>query len=327
VHGGYHYPRNFLTALRSNLLQQRFYNDFRSAVKDDFEMIYAIARRRSKVSVGRFQRMFEELGAPISLAAPVKQALFNSDLIESAFSCREFAFDYSILKRDLNERLEQESIRVLFDTMVNRVEACDDEVQLELQATPSIRAKHVFNVTYANLNAVNLRSGLASLKLKHELAEVAMIRPPDAFRDLAVTVMDGPFFSSMPFPANDLYSLTHVRYTPHFSWIDTLENPSAYEVANSTPQLSRWKHMMLDAQRYIPSFADLEYVESLFDVKTVLVENERDDGRPILLHQHEAIPNYYSIMGAKIDNIYDLFDALKESGSVWRGANSRHLFQ
>ena len=33
-----------------------------------------------------------------------------------------------------------------------------------------------------------------------------------------VTIMDGPFMSSIPFPQRNLHSLTHVRYTPHFTW-------------------------------------------------------------------------------------------------------------
>ena len=47
-------------------------------------------------------------------------------------------------------------------------------------------------------------------------------------------------------------------------------------------------------------------------MKTVLTHNERDDGRPILLHRHHAGPDFYSVMGGKIDNIYDLFDVLPD---------------
>ena len=33
----------------------------------------------------------------------------------------------------------------------------------------------------------------------------------------------------------------------------------------------------------------------------------------------------FSILGAKIDNVYDLFDMLKREGSFWNNANERYL--
>ena len=65
----------------------------------------------------------------------------------------------------------------------------------------------------------------------------------------------------------------------------------------------------------------MTYRTSLFDVKTVLVKSERDDGRPILLHPHAEAPGIISIMGAKIDNIYDLFEVLPHLNPRWRDAH------
>ena len=65
VHTGFHYPRSFVTALRSRELSTRFAADFPEAIRSDFQMLYAIARRRSRVTTARFRRMFEDMGAPI----------------------------------------------------------------------------------------------------------------------------------------------------------------------------------------------------------------------------------------------------------------------
>src|SRR5689334_14539532 len=54
IHTGFHYPRSFPTALRSSVLQKRFLRDFKHAVAADFQMLYAIAAQRSKVSSSRF---------------------------------------------------------------------------------------------------------------------------------------------------------------------------------------------------------------------------------------------------------------------------------
>ncbi len=50
--------------------------------------------------------------------------------------------------------------------------------------------------------------------------------------------------------------------------------------------------------------------ECLFEVKTVLRQNEVDDGRPICLRANHGIPNFSVVLGAKIDNIFDALEAL-----------------
>ena len=67
------------------------------------------------------------------------------------------------------------------------------------------------------------------------------------------------------------------------------------------------------------------YVESLYEIKTVLTKNEQDDGRPILFKQNHGIQNFTCIMGGKIDNIYDVLETIDEAKrslglkrNVWR---------
>lgn len=325
IHAGFHYPRSFVTALRSQALSARFARDFSDAVVDDFQMLYAIARRRSKVSTARFHRMFLDMDAAITPANPDDAALFNPDLIEGVFDCREFAFDWMSLRDHLERRMAACGIAVRRGDAAERVEFRDDRCVVGLASGRSVTGRSVFNVTYAGVNALVQASGLAPLPIKHELAEMALVTPPPELAGRAVTVMDGPFFSIMPFPAEGLHSLTHVRYTPHASWADAPGGQSAYAVAEAQPRSSRWRHMMMDTRRYLPCAGDLDYRTSLFEVKTVPTHNERDDGRPILLHRHRAAPDFFSVMGGKIDNIYDLFDVLPGISPAFARADARHL--
>lgn len=326
VHMGYHYPRSFVTALRSRKLSMRFIKDFPAAITDDFEMLYAIARRRSKVSGARFYRMFADMGAPIVPAQLSDAALFSPDLIESVFSCTEFAFDWSVLRSQLIDRLERFGINVMFGETGEAVEFEGDKCVVTLASGHSLRTQALFNVTYSGLNRILTNSGLDLLPLKHELAEIALITHPEELRRKAVTVMDGPFFSLMPFPSRGLYSLTHVRYTPHASWVDEPGRYDPHVFGKEIEEQSRWRHMVIDTQRYLPCVANVEHIESLFTIKTVLIRNEQDDGRPILLHRHHPRSHFYSVMGGKIDNIYDLFDVLPGLAPVFTGADDRYLF-
>ena len=75
--------------------------------------------------------------------------------------------------------------------------------------------------------------------------------------------------------------------------------------------MSRFQYVLHDAQRYLPILAQCHYVESLFEVKTLLLQNETDDGRPILFDKSEHA-NIFSILGGKVDNIYDILERIEE---------------
>ena len=66
--------------------------------------------------------------------------------------------------------------------------------------------------------------------------------------------------------------------------------------------------MLKDASRYVPCMSGCSYVDSLWGVKTVLPQNEADDGRPILFKSDHGIAGLTCIMGSKIDNVYDVMD-------------------
>ena len=112
--------------------------------------------------------------------------------------------------------------------------------------------------------------------LKHELAEMALVDVPPVLQDLGITVMDGPFFSCMPFPPRGLHTLSHVRYTPHGHWYDGRRGRTAPPTRSSRPRRSAtaFPHMVRDAARYLPALARCEYRDSLWEVKTVLPRSE-----------------------------------------------------
>lgn len=325
VHTGFHYPRSFVTALRSRALQAKFAKDFEEAVLDDFTMLYAIARRRTKVSGQRFYRMFNGMGAPIQQASAADIGLFNDDLIESVFACKEYAFDWKALQNHMQRRLDTAGIEVIKNAEAASINFSEDRAHVEVSGERTIGASVAFNATYSGINDFLIQSGIETVPMKHELAEIALVNPPAELNGRAVTVMDGPFFSIMPYPSEDAYSLTHVRYTPHLSWRGSGHRVTPSDRNLDIPLESRWRHMVLDAARYMPCITDAEYLHSIYETKSVLEKNEVDDGRPILFRQHRQQPGFYSVMGGKIDNIYDLFDTLPIIDQRFKNANDGYL--
>jgi hypothetical protein len=74
----------------------------------------------------------------------------------------------------------------------------------------------------------------------------------------------------------------------------------------------------------VAALQDAEYVRSLFEIKTVLLQNEVDDGRPILCRRDYGLENFYVILGAKIDNIYDVLQTLDAEASFPRSKYEFH---
>lgn len=314
VHNGYHYPRSFTTAYRSRINLPRFVQDWPQVVCQDFTKLYAIARSNSKVTSKQFERFCREIGAQTLPAPSALRALFEPRLIEDVFLVQEYAFDTTKLAGWAEQELKEHNVQIRLNTRVTKISrGAQDPLQIVTKSENGeeelIPCRYVFNCTYSGLNQFGGDfSGVCS-GLKQEITEMALMQMPDSLRELGVTVMDGPFFSFMPFPARGLHTLSHVRYTPHLNWSDE-QGIDPYERLKQYPRDSRVDRMVRDVGRYMPAVLKAKHVDSLFEVKTVLVKNEGDDGRPILFERHQNLPGCYSVLGGKIDNIYDVLETL-----------------
>lgn len=316
VHNGYHYPRSFTTAYRSRINLPKFVRDWPEAVKLDFTKLYAIARRNSKVTARQFERFSHEIGARITLADPALQGLFEKRLIESVYQVDEYAFDSTKLATWAEHELGACGVQTRLGTRVTAITGGPNEtLRATLQCDPEmenfISSRYVFNCTYSGLNQFKGEFLGTRTRLKQEITEMALMQVPPLLRELGITVMDGPFFSMMPYPARGLHTLSHVRYTPHLQWVDE-EGIDPYQKLSQYASETRVDRMVRDVARYLPPMRDAKYVDSLFEIKTVLMKNEGDDGRPILFEKHQELPHCYSILGGKIDNIYDVLEKLDE---------------
>lgn len=144
-------------------------------------------------------------------------ALFNPDLVEAVFVCTESAFGYSILRTDLIARIDALKMYLRLNTEVTALSEDETGVTVGLSSGQELRAGTVFSVTYGHVNQILRKASLPEARIKHELTEIVLAEPPPELAGQAVTLMDGPFFSVMPYPAEQLYSLTHVRYMPHLN--------------------------------------------------------------------------------------------------------------
>jgi glycine/D-amino acid oxidase-like deaminating enzyme len=312
VHNGYHYPRSVLTALRSRVNLPVFSKEYEDAVVKDFDKYYGVATHLSKVSAHQFQRFFERIGAEIERAPEVKH-LFDGKFIEDVFKVKEYAFNTVVLKKHLLKSLGELGVDVATNERVVEIRE-EGSYKIVVTNKRTLKAKFLINTTYSSINILNKLAMLPIIPLKHELTEMCLVKLPPQLQGKAFTIMCGPFFSIMPFPAKGLHTLSHVRYTPHTEWRDSDDKVrDGHNYMGKVKHATHFPQMFADTKRYMPAAAGIEYSgKSLWEVKTVLPQSEGDDSRPILYKPHYGgLKNYICIMGGKIDNIYDVFRELK----------------
>lgn len=317
VHGGYHYPRNRITGCRSRANIARFEQAFSFAVSSPASSLYAISRMGSKVTPRQFEEFCTDIGTPLYEATQNELDLFDGHLVSAVYRVEEPVFNAALLRENLKRRLAESFIEVRLSQELVSCTPNGQAVDLLLLDVNdlegySMTAAQVFNCTYSGLGNIVMNGGPLKTRLKHEITEMALVEMPAPLKDIGITIMDGDFWSSLPFPDRGAHTLSHVGYTPHISWEDTGDEDVYGDLQHyrkKTP--SRGGRMIRDAARYVPIMRDAKQVDSLWEIKTVLVKNEINDGRPILLEKHVGMP-VWSVLGGKVDNVFDLLDRMEE---------------
>lgn len=315
VHTGYHYPRSVLTAYRSQVSALPFQQEFAAAIVKDFRHYYAIAARSSKVSARSFEIFSERIGAPLSPAPDNIRRLLDDSLVEGVWEASEWAFDSHKLRELVMARAEHLAIQVVMGVDVVRVSEGATGLVAISASGQAWRAPRIISAVYSHINELHERSGLELIPVQQEVTEMLLLRLPPVLSGTAFTVMDGPFFSLMPFPSRALHSLSHVRYTPLRRWRENAAG--SVRAIPRRSELDRFasarEPILLDVGRYLPAIRDVEVVDSLREVKTVLLSSDHTDSRPILVRESSRLPGYTYVLGGKIDNIGDVLNTLAES--------------
>lgn len=322
VHNGYHYPRSVSTASKSAQYYDRFNKDFNFAIHSQFKKIYAISQYDSLTNAEQFQKFCDYVGIPADEINPSKY--FNKGTVQATFETDEYTYDATKIKQWFIEHLKSvRNVDMYFNTQVKQVEQSNGKYLININDQSTIIVPKVLNATYASINQVLDIFKLGPFKTKYELCEVILTRANPQLSGVGITLMDGPFFSIMPFGLSGFHSLTSVSYTPHetsttnfpiFSCQNDRHDCNPFVLQNcnscSVSPKSAWVRMKQQAHRYLNPDLRFEYERSLFSVKTILNSAELDDSRPTVIRTSSTNPTFISVLSGKFNTIYDLEDAL-----------------
>ena len=323
VHQGYHYPRSICTAIASARYFNRFVEDFEPAINRSFQKIYAISNRNSFTSSSQFKKFCNF--CQISALEINPSLYFNPGTISGSFETEEFAFDPGILSQILLEKNRDfPNFEILYKSPVVDVERREDFYFLKA-GSRMFKTRGVVNCTYASSNQIHKIFGYDLFDIKYEICEIILCDVSSPLRDIGITVMDGPFFSVMPFGKKDIHSLTAVEFTPHRTSLNQLPSFECQKINQSCSQYflqncntcqakpeSAYVYMNQLAKKYLQHQLQTAYRESLFAIKPILRLSEIDDSRPTLVRVLSKSPFFLSILSGKINTIYELEDIINE---------------
>ena len=318
VHMGYHYPRSISTALKSRKYFDRFLEDYGFCVLTEFDQIYATSANYSWTNATQFKKFCKD--ANIRCDELITSNYFKNEMCDGAFLTTEYTYDAFIL-RDyfLKELAKYPNVEMVYSANISSINPIGRVYEVTYNSN-KIAAPFVLNATYSGVNQIQKLAGFDPFKIKYELCEIILCNVSENFKKIGFTVMDGPFFSIMPFGKTGYHSLTSVTFTPHmtsYNDVPTFECQKASNGYCSTTRLgncndcpakpeSAWPYMSKLAKKYLKEEFGFEYAKSLFSMKPILKASEIDDSRPTVIRVFSDHPTFVSVLSGKINTVYDL---------------------
>lgn len=338
VHMGYHYPRSFSTAGKSAHYFKRFNDAYGFSILKSFDQIYATSSHFSWTDAEDFIRFCRSLN--IKCEPVPSERYFKPNTVDGCFLTEEYTYDAEILKKYfLDEIKKYPNVTILYDTEPISIEKHSQEFEVELVTNHpdhpkstkkcTCSAPYILNATYASVNQVLSKvHGVSTepFKIKYELCEVILCTPKNPIlKRTGLTVMDGPFFSIMPFGKTGYHSLTSVSFTPHLTSFDKTPTfpcqkfcPPGYcspdslgncNNCSAAPHTS-FAYMSNLAKKYLNDDLEYDYVAPLFSMKPILNSSEIDDSRPTVIKKFCDSPTFISVLSGKVNTIFDLDEVL-----------------
>lgn len=321
LHLGFHYPRSIDTAQACIDGFIKFQSRFPKAVNNKFRKYYAIAKNDSKVSADEYLEFCNKLGLEYRIVEPGND-IVNSELVDLVIEVAETAFDWKIIVNTLEQQIIELNGNIYLNHKIIGGNVKKSKKQLLIENSDHEFTKVydvVVNATYANINNILHMFSLPEEPLEFELCEMALVKVPEQYNNVGVTIMDGEFSSIMPFGLSGYHTISHVKYTPHFTSKTSpkfshysSDDFGCYSNRSANPQLpkSNFYKMKDFAMNYIPYVSEVSLVEPMFTVKTILQNQESTDARPTMVINYESAIDFYTIFSGKVDTVIEMTNDL-----------------
>jgi hypothetical protein len=320
LHTGMHYPRDFDTAASAYEDYEKFYSEFREALKP-IDQYYAVASKDSLTTPDDFLRLASSIKLPYKEVNP--NIFFKTQKVDLLIKVPESTIEIDTLRKIIKHRVnENKNILVFYGSEILKIQN-ESEIILneEIQSYDKIIV-----TTYASSIKFGEMLNIQLPKFHYQLCEV-LFGESHKLKNTGITLMDGQFWSTMPFGFSKLHSLTSVLYTPILengeSGLLTCQEKHGKCGKGLTADCndcvfrpnSRYELIINDYATYIREEYHFDYMYSEFVLKAVLSSTKgTTEGRPSQLFSNDSNRNHIIFsgkIGSAVTTIEDLIDRIE----------------
>ncbi len=301
VHMGYHYPRDKKTVIQSLKAKAPFEKFFGKSVVRKINNYYMVAKEGSMTNPKNFLSFCKKMHLPHKISWP-SDLKISKEKIAVSVKVPETIFDANRKRNFLLKKISKEkNITLLTNTQVIDLKKDNNGFLVshglgDNKETTNCAA--LVNATYGGINHINNLLGLPLQTFQYELCELPVTSVP--WKNTGWMIMDGPFFSAMPFG----YSKNHLFYDvelsvlertigklPNFKFGVNYYNTEERRVARFNKYKEKWRP-------WIGEIKDCRYLYSMYVTRIVLPEAEKTDTRPTITK--ELLPGFWHIFSGKV---------------------------
>ncbi|KZB69563.1 FAD-dependent oxidoreductase [Thalassospira sp. MCCC 1A01148] len=303
LHLGYHYPRDVETAIQCQRGFDDFYKSYKNCILDGFDNAYFISALDSKVDFVEYAAFCDRASLPFRELnlADFCEPVLN---VEGGILTGEVVYDSKLLRAEVLEELLKNNVEVRCNHNVDRVLEISSGFAVFCDGK-QLTARAIVNCTYANFSSFNKDLGLAVTNLQYELTVVPVVRWRKGMPPIGITVMDGPFFTVLPFGKTGSYLLYHVEHTVlqtvvGESYPNEWSQPK--NIVGEAEARKVFEAMVESSSKWLPSIKNAEFVNYLATVRVVFANSEETDRRPSVIEKQQTSAPFYSVFSGKIDH-------------------------
>src|SRR3989338_7920179 len=301
IHMGYHYPRDKETVIQSLKAKTPFETFFGKSIIKKINNHYMVAKEGSLTSHKGFLSFCKKMNLPYKISWP-SDLKISKEKIAVSVKVPETIFDANRTKDFLLKKVAKaNNITLLTNSPVVGLKKNNEGFTVNYGSDNRdgiTNCAALVNATNGAINHINNLLGLPLQTFQYELCEILVTSTP--WKNMGWMIMDGPFFSAMPFG----YSKNHLFYDVELSVLERVVGKFPnfkYGIDYYNTKKRREERFNQYQDKWAPWIGELKnykHLHSMYIPRIVLHKAEKTYKRPTMVD--ELIPGFWQIFSGKI---------------------------
>ena len=297
LHQGFHYPRSAETILSSRNGFKKFKDYYKFLTKTVNNNIYSISKsKQTKLNFKKYCKILKNFNLKFKKLSPEDLSKYKLKNLEGAIKCDE---ELILISKSIKYFEKKLKLNINYNFNVINFVRYKKKIK--------INNDEIFDWV---IDCSGFRNNLNYIKnLTYEYCVIFLYKKQKYKNSIALTIMDGPFFTLYPWSQFNEFGLYSVQYSRLLTDnnIDSLEEKISQTInknhLNKTKSLVEKKF-----KTYYPEFKkNFKFKRYLLSIR-VIAENKRDDRISSIFCKNKII----SVFPGKIDHIFSAYEKIKK---------------